>query len=104
MTRDVAQRLGYKKPSLIFSKFIPALQGAKTKMSASDPCSSIYLDDTPNQIKNKINKYAFSGGQSTIEEHRKLGADLDVDVSYQYLSYFLDDDFKLEKIANVFIF
>ena len=54
MTRDVAPRLGYQKPALIHSTFFPALQGAKTKMSSSDPNSSIFLTDTPKQIKNKV--------------------------------------------------
>jgi len=49
-------------------------------------------------IKDKINKYAFSGGRQTVEEHRELGADLDVDVSFQYLMFFLDDDEQLEDI------
>merc|ERR1719412_1474435 len=73
MTRDVAPVLKYKKPALILSKFVPALQGAQTKMSASDPNSSIFLTDTPKQIKNKINKHAFSGGRDTVEEHRAMG-------------------------------
>lgn len=55
MTRDVAPRLGLPKPALLHSEFFPALQGAQTKMSASDPNSSIFLTDTPNQIKNKVN-------------------------------------------------
>nr|CDS26036.1 tryptophanyl tRNA synthetase [Hymenolepis microstoma] len=100
MTRDVAPRLGMPKPSLIFSVFFPALQGSSTKMSASDPNSSIFLTDTPKQIKNKINKYAFSGGGATIEEHRQKGGNCDVDVSYQYLRFFLEDDEKLEKIRK----
>ena len=33
-----------------------------------------------------------------MEEHRRLGADLDVDVPFQYLTFFLDDDEKLEDI------
>ena len=33
-----------------------------------------------------------------MEEHRELGADLDIDVSYQYLTFFLDDDEQLEDI------
>jgi len=57
MTRDVAPRLGYPKPALIHSTFIPALHGAQTKMSGSDVTSSIYLTDTPKQIKTKINKW-----------------------------------------------
>jgi len=98
MTRDVAPRLGYLKPALVHSTFFPALQGAQTKMSASDSMSSIFLTDTPKEIKNKINKYAFSGGQATVEEHRAKGGDTDVDISYQYLTFFLDDDEKLAKI------
>lgn len=54
MTRDVAPRIGYPKPALLHSVFFPALQGAQTKMSASDPNSSIFLTDTPKQIKTKV--------------------------------------------------
>jgi len=54
MTRDVAPRLGYHKPALLHSSFFPALQGAQTKMSASDSNTSIFLTDTPKQIKNKV--------------------------------------------------
>ncbi|KAI0057089.1 tryptophanyl-tRNA synthetase [Artomyces pyxidatus] len=100
LTRDVAQKLKYPKPTLIFSKFFPALQGPQTKMSASDTNSSIYMSDTPNMIKNKVNKHGFSGGQETEEEHRRLGGNTDVDVSYQYLGFFLDDDEELEKIGE----
>ncbi|KAL6478134.1 hypothetical protein MHYP_G00139690 [Metynnis hypsauchen] len=100
MTRDVAPRIGYPKPALLHSTFFPALQGAQTKMSASDPNSSIFLTDTPKQIKNKINKHAFSGGKDTIEEHRKYGGNPDVDVSFMYLTFFLEDDEELEKIRQ----
>lgn len=64
-------------------------------MSSSDPNSTIYLTDTPKQVKNKVNKHAFSGGRATVEEHRELGGDCDVDISYQYLRFFLDDDDRL---------
>jgi tryptophanyl-tRNA synthetase len=56
------------------------------------------MRDTPNQIKNKINKYAFSGGKVSVEEHRELGGDTSVDVAFQYLRFFLEDDEELEKI------
>ncbi|CDK27482.1 unnamed protein product [Kuraishia capsulata CBS 1993] len=95
--RDVADKLKYAKPALLHSRFFPALQGANSKMSASDETSSIYLTDTPKQIQKKINKYAFSGGQVSIEDHRKLGGDPDVDIAYQYMSFFKDDDEFLKK-------
>lgn len=98
MTRDVAPRLGYPKPALLHSVFFPALQGARTKMSASDESSAVFLTDTAKQIKTKVNKHAFSGGQQTLEEHRALGGNTEVDVSYQLLKFFLEDDAELERI------
>jgi tryptophanyl-tRNA synthetase len=100
MTRDVAPKIGYKKPSLILSTFFPALQGAQSKMSSSDPISSIFLTDTPKEIKKKINKYAYSGGGDSIEKHRQDGANCDVDVAFQYLRFFLEDDDRLEEIRR----
>lgn len=66
-------------------------------MSASDADSSIYLSDTNNQIKKKIGK-AFSGGQDSRELHRKIGGRTTVDVPFQYLTFFLEDDDELERI------
>jgi len=102
MTRDVAPRLGFPKPSLILSTFFPALQGAQTKMSASDPTTCITLTDTAAMIKKKINKYAFSGGGATTEEHQLNGGDCDVDISFQYLRFFLEDDERLEEIRRTY--
>ncbi|TRY83539.1 hypothetical protein DNTS_016253 [Danionella cerebrum] len=100
MTRDVAPRISCLKPALLHSTFFPALQGAQTKMSSSDPNSSIFLTDTAKQIKNKVNKHAFSGGKDTVEEHRKFGGNPDVDVSFMYLRFFMEDDEQLEKIRQ----
>ncbi|CEP11560.1 hypothetical protein [Parasitella parasitica] len=102
LTRDVAKRLKYPKPSLIHAKFFPALQGPQTKMSASIDSSAIFMTDTANQIKKKINQHAFSGGGATLEEHRANGGNPDVDVAYQYLSFFLEDDEELQKIHDLY--
>jgi tryptophanyl-tRNA synthetase len=59
MTRDVAPKIGFQKPSLIESRFFPALQGESTKMSASDPNSAIYVTDSSKQIKAKVYKIYF---------------------------------------------
>jgi len=66
-------------------------------MSASDENTAIFMTDTAKQVQKKINKYAFSGGQVTVEDHRRLGGDPDVDVAFQYLSFFKDDDKLLEE-------
>ncbi|XP_075108165.1 tryptophan--tRNA ligase, cytoplasmic-like isoform X2 [Nicotiana tabacum] len=100
MTRDVAPRIGYHKPALIESSFFPALQGENGKMSARDPNSAIYVTDSAKEIKNKINRYAFSGGQDSIELHRQYGANLEVDIPFKYLGFFLDDDAELQRIRE----
>ena len=51
-------------------------------MSSSVPNSAILLTDTAAQIEEKVKKFALSGGGKTMEEHRKNGADLQVDVPY----------------------
>lgn len=96
--REHAEKMKYKKPALIHSIFLPALQGPGSKMSSSVDNSAIFMSDTPNRIKNKINKYAFSGGQDTAELQRKLGGNTKVDVPFQYLTFFLEDDDELERI------
>ena len=100
MTRDAAPRCGFHKPALIESRFFPALQGEGTKMNASDASTAIYVTDSLKDIRSKVNKYAFSGGRATVEEHRKLGANLEVDVPIKYLSFFLQDDQELEHIKK----
>jgi len=100
MTRDVAFKLRYPKPACIHSKFFPSILGINAKMGASDPNSAVFLTDTPKQIEKKINAHAFSGGGKTKEEQEKNGANLDVDIPYQYLTFFLEDDEKLAEIAE----
>ncbi len=102
LARDVMQR--YKQHqffplSSTYHMFMPGLKGEK--MSSSDPTSFIALTDSPEEAAQKIKKYAFSGGQATVEEHRKKGGNPDVDVSFQLLRYGLEeDDAKLQKLEK----
>ncbi len=106
MTRDIAHKLVPKshplggKPALIHSKFFPPLQGAEGKMSSSDENSAIFLTDTPADIERKIKEHAFSGGQDTKKLQEEHGANLAVDVSYQWLRFFMEEDDELEKIGK----
>ena len=46
-------------------------------------------------------KRAISGGQPTVEEHRRLGGDITKDVAYQYLQFFFErEDASLEEIKS----
>ncbi len=99
--RDLAEELGYYKTAQIHSKFLPPLTGPEGKMSASEPSTAVYLSDSEKEVRTKIYKYAFSGGQPTVELHRKLGGNPDVDVSFQWLKIiFEENDQKIKKIEE----
>jgi len=99
ITRDILPKLGYYKPASIQCVFLPPLIGNEGKMSSSEANTAILTTDSPKEVETKIKKYAFSGGKDTLEEHRKLGGNPDIDVSFQYLRFlFEEDDKKLEKI------
>ena len=99
VARDVYPKIGYYKPAILHSKFMPGLRGVETKMSASDPTSTIFTTDSPKQVEDKIKKHAFSGGRKTLAEHKKLGGNPDVDICYQWLyTLFEPDDKKMKKI------
>ncbi|RLG10032.1 tryptophan--tRNA ligase [Candidatus Pacearchaeota archaeon] len=101
LARGMAKRLNKKfiPISSTYHLFMPGLSGGK--MSSSDSNSYIALTDSPKEVERKIKKYAFSGGQATVEEHRKKGGNPDVDVSFQYLKFFFEpDDKKLKQIED----
>ncbi len=97
--RDIAEKLGYYKPAQVHSKFLPSLNKGG-KMSSSLPESAIYTTDKPKDIEKKI-KNAFTGGQPTVEEQRKKGANPHICPIFWYENYFFEkDDVKLEEIRQ----
>jgi tryptophanyl-tRNA synthetase len=99
ITRDVAPKLGYYKPTAIHCKFFPGLaEGGK--MSASQPDTCIFTTDTPKQAKKKIMR-AFTGGRDTVEEQRELGGEPDKCIIYQYEYYLFEpDDSEITKMKD----
>jgi tryptophanyl-tRNA synthetase len=90
------------KPAQIHAEFLISLAGRNSKMSSTDNSTQpVYLTDTPAQIRKKVMK-SFSGGGATLAEHNQFGADLMVDVPYQWLLLFLEDDEELKKIAHTY--
>lgn len=100
VSRDVIEKLGHHKPAILHCKLMSPLTGLEGKMSSSDSAKAILTTDDPKTVKKKINKYAFSGGRETLEDHRKYGGNPDIDVSYQWLKYFEEDDGKLQQIYD----
>ncbi|PSP29143.1 tryptophan--tRNA ligase [Halobacteriales archaeon QH_2_65_14] len=100
--RDVAGKNRYdvEKPGALLSKFLPNLSGPG-KMSTSDDAPTILLSDDRETVREKILTHAYSGGQTSVEQHRREGGNPDVDVPYQFLYYFFEKrDEEVERLAR----
>jgi tryptophanyl-tRNA synthetase len=100
LTRSISDRLKRPKPSLLHTKFLPALKGPTHKMSSSAEQNGVILLTDPQEIVLKKMKKAFSGGSGTLEELKVKGPDLDVDVAYQFLRIFAKDDAVVEAVTK----
>jgi tyrosyl-tRNA synthetase len=62
LARDVAEKLGWKKPIALHTPLLPSLTSSErmdmteVKMSKSDPDSCLYIHDSPEDIKRKLKK------------------------------------------------
>ena len=93
--------MGLMQPASTYHQFAIGMTGGK--MSSSQPETTMFLNDSMKDIEKKI-KSSFSGGQATVEEHRAKGGNPDVDVAFQYLRYFFEeDDNELERIRNEYV-
>jgi tryptophanyl-tRNA synthetase len=100
--RDVAakERFEVEKPGALLGKFLPSLSGPG-KMSSSGEEPTIHLSDDRETVREKIDRYAYSGGRESLEAHREHGGDPEVDVAYRYLhAFFEDDDETVERLAR----
>jgi tryptophanyl-tRNA synthetase len=97
VARDVVEKLGYYKPAIIHSRFLPGLKG-DPKMSSSKPEDAIYLSDSPETVVKKVNK-AITGQQSTAELQKKHGGNPEKCSVCQYYKFLFEpDDKKLDAI------
>jgi tryptophanyl-tRNA synthetase len=72
IARDISKKLGFVPPSELIFKFQNSLINPFEKMSGSKPKTAIYLNDTPEDIEEKIHK-AHTGAVSLLQVHKELG-------------------------------
>lgn len=82
ISRDLAERAGYNKPSILHVSFLPGIDGEKMSKSRKN---GIFLKEDKTSITKKV-KNSMSGGAKTVEEHRKHGGDPNKDIACIYLS------------------
>ncbi|MHA1834119.1 MAG: tryptophan--tRNA ligase, partial [Candidatus Baldrarchaeia archaeon] len=96
LSRDIAEKSGFVKPSSTYHKFMMGLRGGK--MSGSKPETCIFLNEKPETAKKKIMK-AITGGAGTIEEQKKKGGNPDICSIFEYFKFHLiENDKKLKEI------
>jgi len=81
--------MGLMPPCSTYHRFAVGMTGEK--MSSSKPETTIFMDDDVEVMAKKV-KRAISGGQPTVEEHRRHGGDVSKDVAFQYLQFFFEQD------------
>tara|TARA_B100001996_G_scaffold381244_1_gene370285 strand:+ start:3037 stop:4437 length:1401 start_codon:yes stop_codon:yes gene_type:complete len=92
---------GLLQPSSTYHQFAVGMTGGK--MSSSMPETTIFLTEDLKKMEKKF-KRSFSGGQATVEEHRRLGGNPDIDVAFQYLKFFFEEnDSTLEEIRRGYV-
>ena len=94
LARDIAEKFGYVKPAAIHVKYVPGLKGGK--MGKTLEGSAIFLDEKPENAARFVMN-ALTGGKTTAEEQRRLGAEIDKCVVCNYHHYFLGNE-ELEKV------
>lgn len=97
LTRDVANKAGLIPPSELVFNFLPSLKNPLEKMSGSKPETAIYLNDTPEAIRKKIQS-AYTGSLSTLEGHRRYGAIPEICPVFQILNYHHPDQLFIDEI------
>jgi tryptophanyl-tRNA synthetase len=99
VTRDIAESLGYPKPSLLHSQIVPGLLGGKMSSGGNEKDNALFVNDPPKEIDRKV-KNAFTGGRATVEEQRRLGAVPEIcSVWAMWRTKFAKDDREFETIT-----
>lgn len=104
LARDIAQKMNLLKPCSIMSTFLDPLTGPGKMSSSTGEDATLFLTDSADVIREKVMKYAFSGGggDGSLEQHRQFGGNPDIDISCQYLKYFEMDDAKYSDVCSRF--
>ncbi len=98
LTRDIAKRLSYplEVPSFIYFRHQSGLKEG-SKMSASQPDTAIFLNDSESELDRKVSN-AFTGGRNTLEEQRRLGGNPGVCKVHELLLFHLEDGKEVQRI------
>jgi tryptophanyl-tRNA synthetase len=99
ITRDIAEPLGYPKPSLVHGQILPGLLGGKMSSGGNEKDNALFLNDPPKEIDRKV-RNAFTGGRATAEEQRRIGAVPEIcSIWALWRTQFARDDPEFERVT-----
>ncbi len=101
VTRDIAESLGYPKPALLHSQMVPGLlgEGVMSTTGGAEE-NALFLNDPPKTVERKLRR-AFTGGRSSVEEQRRLGATPEIcSIWALWKTRFADTPEKFEQITR----
>lgn len=101
LARDLAKRLGYLPPIVIYVKSVPGLDGSEKMSTSVESSLPIFLGETQEEIDKKISKIKKVGAGS-LEELFLKGADLSIDIPYRLLLLFDTNLENLELIRKAY--
>lgn len=73
-TKIAARQLKIPIPSYSYRMLLPSLEGPAQRMTVKNQKSAIFLNESKEQVKSKLQR-SFSGGRLTPEEQRRIGGD-----------------------------
>jgi tryptophanyl-tRNA synthetase len=101
LTRDIAEGLGYPKPSLLHSQMVTGLLGEGAMSTTGNRADdALFLNDEPHVVERKL-RQAFTGGRATVEEQRRLGANPEIcSIWALWRTRFAESDAKFNEITR----
>ncbi len=102
LARDISKKLKMNLPSELVIKFQPSLKDPEAKMSGSKPETAIYLSDTPELVRKKINK-AYTGAVSSLAVHQEKGGVPDICSVFNLLTFHQPDSVMIEALKSRYI-
>lgn len=101
LARDVARRLGFVPPVVLYTQTVPGLDGSPKMSTSVEASRPIFLTDTDDTIIAAVNYIKIVGNGSTTELFER-GSDLTVDIPYKIFALFCRDDSLLEIVSEAY--
>jgi len=99
LARDVAKKIGMIPPSELVIRFLPSLLDPEAKMSGSKANTAIFLSDSSEEIRRKINR-AYTGAVSSLDVYQKMGGIPEICSVFALLNFLDPNEVRIKEIKT----